>query len=272
MSEWNDILGHVSSNQKMVRLEAQSVWYRGQSDSKWILESGLHRYVKRAFKTAKRPFDESDAIDLLRGNFKSLFYRYKSRAPHLLSNREQSSWSIIFSMQHYGVPTTLLDWTDSFACALYFTNLNRNPSDDAAIFILKPNALNENVTGRSGLIHLEDSDVEKVIDTDLYLPITLPIPGKLPTIAVSPIQTNPRMIAQKANFTICGSSFEAIEEEYSEFVEKIELPASTYEDSQVYLDTIGATHFSYFPDLEGLCTELKNGIEWELKQIEEETK
>ena len=41
-------------------------------------------------------------------------YRFRSGAHH------QSSWQTLAEMQHYGVPTRLLDWTESFVHALAF--------------------------------------------------------------------------------------------------------------------------------------------------------
>src|SRR5262249_42484658 len=41
-------------------------------------------------------------------------YRFRSGVFH------QSSWQTLAEMQHYGVPTRLLDWTESFTFALAF--------------------------------------------------------------------------------------------------------------------------------------------------------
>lgn len=53
----------------------------------------------------------------LREDESDLFIKFSHRAPRV---PERSSWEMLAEMQHYGVPTRLLDWTESLAVALYF--------------------------------------------------------------------------------------------------------------------------------------------------------
>jgi len=65
---------------------------------------------------------------LFLSKFKSLATPYVESLP----NGVESYWSWLFQMQHYGVPTRLLDWSRDALVALYFAT---NPEDVA----LNPN-------------------------------------------------------------------------------------------------------------------------------------
>jgi FRG domain len=157
-------------------------------------------------------------------------------------------------MQHYGIPTRLLDWTESFICALYFAHLHRKPEEEAAIFILDPAKLNKTVIGREGLIHLGDDPTLSVLNTEDWHPKYMPPNEDLLSIAVVPVSTNPRMIAQRSRFTMSGDSFFPLEEQPAAegALEKILLPPDTFDDVEEYLELNGVDAFNFFPDHEGL--------------------
>jgi len=52
------------------------------------------------------------------------YYNIFKRMGHIHHNDED--WNLLFTMQHHGVMTRLLDWTESFAVALFFAYDNWN--------------------------------------------------------------------------------------------------------------------------------------------------
>ncbi|MDN3553102.1 FRG domain-containing protein, partial [Halomonas almeriensis] len=117
----------------LVELEADndgyngSVWYRGQSNKEWPLLPGYLRL--------DAPPSES-----------TLIKQFKQSAAMLVQNTPAESFDWLFLMQHYGVPTRLLDWSESPLVALYFS-VEEGAADqdqDAALWSLRPSELNKN--------------------------------------------------------------------------------------------------------------------------------
>src|SRR5712692_8325804 len=113
LTAWQTVLAQVEALQEHARTNGYPLWYRGHSCAQWKLQTSLHRRIENGFLQIPRPFREDEKVEVLRDMYKSLYRKYKARAWHILSLREMSDWGIIFSMQHHGVPTRLLDWTES---------------------------------------------------------------------------------------------------------------------------------------------------------------
>jgi hypothetical protein len=232
------------------------------------VQSSLHRRIEDQFKAIGDPSILEDKQKQLREEYKSAFYLFKTDALPLLEPGERNYWGILFAMQHHRVPTRLLDWTESFACALFFAQFERNEGEDAAVFVLNADELNRVSTGREGLIPIiEDPAAKTNVPIAEWLPTYLWPDGHPPlkTVAIVPHRTNPRMAAQRATFTICGDSFSPLEKEYSSCIAKINLPSSLYDDVEAFLELLGVGPSTYFPDLEGLAMHFRGKHRSELR-------
>lgn len=147
-----------------------TIWFRGQEDSSYKLLPSLYR-----MKDGKYFYDPK--FTKLRPALESLYklFRVKSfGSPEIFSRGNDSVVGTLSSMQHYKVPTNILDWSTSVFVALYFAvekhieNTEQEVKTDADIWLLNPVRLN---LARNYLSSTrgEDNPTEK--------PLSYPIPS-----------------------------------------------------------------------------------------------
>lgn len=187
---------------------------------------------------------------------------------------EEPDFELLFFMQHYGVPTRLLDWTLNPFIALYFAvtsaewdDATNNFRDDAAVWVLNPNAWNEKSLehvswGTKGELSIRDLEKDgyaprKDVDA-VHLAGMYPLPAAMRGIANST-----RMFAQKGVFTVFGRDKLPMETTFENnayrpeslvkiIIEKDRIKALT--DSVL---SIGYTDSVTYPDLHGLAMEMR---------------
>ena len=160
------------------------VWYRGQESDSWDLTPTIARIPGGITAEA------------------ALITRFKQNALALLPERPTTEWEWLFIMRHHGVPTRLLDWTESPLVSLYFA-VDKQPDSDGAVWFLLPIEMNKIANIRpqhpSEIPGCGDDDV-----LDNYLPSRLSkerSSSLSPAAAIAPRNTR-RMQAQHGVFTI----------------------------------------------------------------------
>ena len=229
---WLDIYREVADYVK--EQDASILLYRGHSDAAWRLEPGL----------ARDSAYEDDGVE------PNSYFSFVTKAGRLLEDRD-SGWSTIFTMQHHGLPTRLLDWSENFAVALYFAM--KRPRSEAAIWVLNPFKLNRKTLGKEMVINPSDLDADYF---QCYIRRTHRIPADV--VAFSPLRHNQRVFNQKSGFTLHDRLDVPLEELHPDVVKKFVIPDECFDDAKLFLDFSGVSEFSLFPDLDGLAREIKD--------------
>jgi len=234
---WTDFLESIK--QAKADLGSPEVlWYRGHPNSKFYLLATLLRY--------KNGIDKE----------KHLFTSFKKFSDRILKRRD-SDWETLFEMQHYGVPTRLLDWSETFGIALFFAatyNQSHHPDQDAAVYLLDPIALNK-LSGINQIFRVPQ-DESKFSYTKIYWEHT-PFAANAP-IAIEPIFINDRMLAQRGMFTVHHDKIDPIEDTFPTAIKKVILPNAVIPAAMEFLELSNLNIFSVFPDLAGISGYLKS--------------
>lgn len=199
------------------------LWFRGQSNENWSLEPSIFR---------------DGTISLLNNTTNKLYKDEVSMFHHFrllnssFAKTHHTTFEWLTLMQHYGVPTRLLDWSESILAALFFSVMNTHESDvdNGTIYILNglrlnalstfnqqpkltlPNCLDVTIraemaktntiselSSKNAIVQheeLQNFKVDKFFDENIEL-LELPV-------AVTPMKLSPRLQAQSGCFTIHG--------------------------------------------------------------------
>ncbi len=170
----------------------------------------------------------------------------------------------LFLAQHVGLPTRLLDWTESALVGLYFALEHKKP----IVWMLEPKLLNnESIT----VLTSPDFKFEKSFPLTWVDPPGIRNIGvenikgawqqnydgiELP-VAVVPTNVHPRMSAQRSVFTIHGSRREPLNEVApARILRRYTIPSNSAESILNDLHLLGIHASTAFPDLDGLAREL----------------
>src|SRR5690606_15184354 len=77
--------------------------------------------------------------------------------PTLHRSLTKNGWDIVFYMQHYGIPTRFIDWTESLDTALFFaTEKATTTEDDSILWLFSPYEMNKLLYGEECIKHPAD--------------------------------------------------------------------------------------------------------------------
>lgn len=236
MSAWSDFLDAV--RQAEIDLgNPTEVWYRGHSDHGWQLVPSLPR---------ERDWEKKET---------ALFLEFTKSASRLFERRS-SDWETLFDMQHYWIPTRLLDWTTVMGVAIAFIlHSDYSDKEDSALFVLDPIALNR-LSGRDDVINVPE---DKSFDYKAIYWQKRPVQVEKP-LAIRPGHQSDRLRAQKGVFTVAGSLPTGFETAATACFRKILLPSAAKADAREFLRWANLDEYTIYPDIVGMARHIRRKV------------
>jgi hypothetical protein len=248
LAEFAACVSELASSGKGVR------WFRGTSMATHSLIPSLYRHP-----TIK------DANDLMELEWE-LLSEFRHQAPPFAGKLPDPNLELLFLMQHFGVPTRLLDWSENPFIALFFAlerALQAGGNDhDAAVWVLDPVELNNRSTSyRESATRIFGAYAPELAG---YEPSEYGkrIAMKLP-LAIFGIHNSPRIVAQRGAFVMFGRDTTALDLNPAlsgdqGVVDKILVKSAFKGQMRKDLSNIGVSDSVVYPDLDGLGREIKN--------------
>lgn len=238
--------------------EHETSWYRGVGNSNHGLTPTIFRHPKHK---------KIEKIHEIENELSSVF---EQRSPPFVNQAFKNVWEQMFYMQHYGIPTRLLDWTESPFIALYFalTSCERTasgkPKNDAAFWMLDPIAWNRgalsDISYGGGIL---DPNREQV---KAYSPKADLSERKNIPIMIYGTHNSPRIVAQRGMFALFGKSVDAMEKSYTNndfevgALQKVTIGKAIRDEVAYSLFRKGISDSTIYQDLHGLSLELKRSF------------
>lgn len=232
----NDVLGFVD---EVYGTYDHQPWWRGQSRDLALIP-GVHR------KDRGPDYEPNIANKFAQ--------RAPTRFPNCPPRGALAPW--LFLMQHYRLPTRLLDWTESFLTALFFAVENKDRHhEDGVIWALDPYKLNQTMCGTEGVLQPGHQSAKILIAGAFGAR-----PGNTDPecLALITEEIDLRMLVQQSAFTIHKDSSPLNSHpDADQFVRKYDIPAADKPDLIESLQALGVRRRSLYPDLENLAADLR---------------
>ncbi|WP_400245583.1 FRG domain-containing protein [Niallia sp. JL1B1071] len=153
------IINHIEDH----NMKLGNLWYRGESKLFDSMPSTLYRQMNFNGEPDERKVSRLIHFNNIHHYEKWIYDKFteelKEKDIDLYRSITMNGWDIVFYMQHYGIPTRFIDWSESLHTSLFFaTEKAHMNEEDAVLWLFEPKKMNEILRDSYQLQHPEPSN------------------------------------------------------------------------------------------------------------------
>ncbi|MEG9294968.1 FRG domain-containing protein [Mangrovibacillus sp. Mu-81] len=237
--------------------QIERIWYRGQSKI-----NDKYKLLPSIYRETEQEYLEYD-----------LFLRFKAKGVPFLKYKPETEWDWLFLMQHHGVPTRLLDWSEDALIALAFAVEKRttgdNHEEDACVWLLNPFGLNTQFNAFRDYKFIPNVEEERIKEHFGMKPKHLLTGAAMYNmqhpISVIGSMNSDRIISQKGVFTLFpqpSSDLKPLEEteNHDQFLYRIVIKKQSIDRIKQELIRFGVNENSLYPGLDSIAKEIEREL------------
>lgn len=218
----------------------QPIWFRGQENSQWPLIASIQRgslYQKETFITND-------------------FYIYVNQIEDDMPEKtDYAAWMSL--MQHYGLPTRILDWSSSPLIAGYFAlEKNREEKNDSCIWVLIPQKINMQEGFGEYVYPIDAYTIQQMLAPAFHPDFETEDRFKDKIIACHSVEKNLRMYSQQSSFTVHNSRRRLEDICDSEILFKFVIPCQYKQEIYESINILGISTSFIYPDMEHISKDI----------------
>ncbi|NJO34144.1 MAG: FRG domain-containing protein [Rhodospirillales bacterium] len=256
---------YLARIEALQRSAKRPLWFRGVGNRQHKLVPSIYRHPAI---NGQKAFQDLET---------ELMTRFRQRSIPYHSRSLDNDWEALFFMQHYGVPTRLLDWTENPFTALHFAMMAARLTTpkagkpqyvaDAAVWVLDPVAWNR--AALSDMSYTGGALTPGNEALNGYSPRASATAMNALPVAMYGAHNSARIVAQQGVFAIFGADRTPMDTLIqngripADALICVVIPARRITTLRRSILNHGITESVVFPDLEGLARETKRHFGFE---------
>ena len=236
VKKWREFLNVIRETRQRF---GENCWFRGHSNVDYMLLPGAYRVLYVVEDQFGRPLDPV-IVKNYNNRGDKVYLPHWMYLTHFIDELKKEHIKYpskivdqLCMAQHYGLKTSLLDWSTDLSIGLFFACDKRIKGTEAAIYILNPRQYNDDMNAKDKIF--SSKELEKDIGSFLF-PIAFTGPRK-----------DKRMCRQSGNFTMHNAMIWPLDyNDYNDSIIKIEIDGLLMDEIEKTLTDFGITHDSIY--------------------------